>query len=147
MLRLFGMVQFWNASMRGREHQTMSVNSEMLWDQLKRALRKKRWGLLSKDIWVLHHCSRTHTATESLRQLKFQALKYPPYSLELTLLAIIRLVSSKTFERLPFRQWPGSGRSGACVACHSTKNIFFRGHIQWKLVDRWANCFEKDGDL
>lgn len=33
--------------------------------------------------------------------------------------------------------------TGACVVCHSDKNIIFWGHI--RLVSRWTNCVE-NGD-
>jgi len=58
----------------------------MLVKELKPAIRLKRRGLLSKRVLLLHDNARPHTAAhtvDTLRDLKFEVLKHPPYSLDL----------------------------------------------------------------
>ena len=63
-----------------------ALYSEMLIDRLQSAIRRKRRGLLSKDIVLLHDNVRPHTAVhtvETLRKLKFEVMAHPPYSPDL----------------------------------------------------------------
>jgi histone-lysine N-methyltransferase SETMAR len=56
--------------------------SDMLANELKPAIRSKRRGLLSKGVLLLHDNGRLHTAAhtvDTLRTLKFEVLKHPPY--------------------------------------------------------------------
>ena len=60
--------------------------SDMLVNELKPVIRSKRRGLLSKTVMLLHDNARPHTAVhtvDTLRALKFEVLKHPPYSLDL----------------------------------------------------------------
>ena len=60
--------------------------SDMLVNELKPVIRSKRRGLLSKRVLLLHDNARPHTAThavDTLRALKFEVLKHPPYSPDL----------------------------------------------------------------
>ena len=63
-----------------------ALYSEMLIDRLQSEIRRKRRGLLSKDIVLLHDNVRPHTAVhtvETLRKLKFEVMAHPPYSPDL----------------------------------------------------------------
>jgi len=54
----------------------------MLVNELKPAIRWKRRELLSKIILLLHENARPHTAAhavDTLRALKCEVLKHPPY--------------------------------------------------------------------
>ena len=55
-------------------------------NELKPKIRSKHQGLLSKRVLLLHDNTRPHTAAhtvDTLRVLKFEVLKHPPYSPEL----------------------------------------------------------------
>ena len=65
---------------------TSAQYSDMLLNELKLAIRSKRWGLLSKRVLLLHDNARPLTAVhtvDTLRSLKFEVLKHPPYSPDL----------------------------------------------------------------
>jgi transposase len=58
----------------------------MLVNELKPAIRSKPWGLLSKRVLLLHDNACPHTAAhtvDTLRALKFEVLKHPPYGPDL----------------------------------------------------------------
>ena len=58
----------------------------MLANELKPAIRSKRRGLFSKRVLLLHDNAPPHTAAYTvgtLRALKFEVLKHPPYSPDL----------------------------------------------------------------
>ena len=58
----------------------------MLQRELKPAIRSKRRGKLSKEILLLQDNARPHTAahtSETLKQLKWEAMEHPPYSPDL----------------------------------------------------------------
>jgi len=66
---------------------TSARYSDMLVKVLKPAIWSKRQGILSKRLLLLHHKANPHTAVDTvdtLRALKFEVLKHPPYSLDLT---------------------------------------------------------------
>jgi hypothetical protein len=59
---------------------------DMIVNELKPAIPSKRRGLLSKRVLLLHDNARLHTAAhtvDTLRALKYEVLKHPPYSLDL----------------------------------------------------------------
>jgi histone-lysine N-methyltransferase SETMAR len=65
---------------------TIAQYSDMLVNELKPTIRSKRQGLLSKRVLLLHNNARPHTAAhtvDTLRALKFELLKHPPYSPDL----------------------------------------------------------------
>jgi len=65
---------------------TSAQYSDMLVNELKPAIRSKRRGLLSKRVLLLHDNARPHTAkhtVDTLRAMKFEVLKHPPYSPDL----------------------------------------------------------------
>ena len=80
---------FWDTQGPILEHyqeRGSTINSEMLIDRLKREIRSKRQGQLSKGIVLLHDNARPHTAVhtvETLQKLKFEVLAHPPYSPDL----------------------------------------------------------------
>jgi histone-lysine N-methyltransferase SETMAR len=56
--------------------------SALLQDQLKPAIRHKRWGLLSKGVLFFQENAWPHTATatvQTVQQLGFELLPHPPY--------------------------------------------------------------------
>jgi hypothetical protein len=58
----------------------------MLVNESKPPIRSKRQGLVSKRVLLLHDNARPHTAVhtvDTLRALKFEVWKHPPYSLNL----------------------------------------------------------------
>jgi len=60
--------------------------SDLLVNELKPAMRTKRRGLLSKRVLLIHDNARPHEAAhtvDTLRALKFEVLKHPPYSPDL----------------------------------------------------------------
>ena len=64
---------------------TSARYSDMLVNEMKPAIRSKRRRLLSKRVPLVHEKARSHTAAhtvdtvDTLRALKFEVLKYPPY--------------------------------------------------------------------
>jgi histone-lysine N-methyltransferase SETMAR len=65
---------------------TSARYSNMLVNELKPVIWSKRRGLLSKTVLLLHDNARPHTAAhtvDTLRALKFEVLKHPPYSPDL----------------------------------------------------------------
>jgi hypothetical protein len=65
---------------------TSARYSDMLVNKMKPAIGSKRQGLLSKRILLLHDNARPHTTAHTvytLRVLKFEVLKHPPYSPDL----------------------------------------------------------------
>ena len=65
---------------------TSARYSDMLVNELKSAIRSKRRGLLSKRVLLLHANARPHAAArtvDTLRALKFEVLKHPPYGPDL----------------------------------------------------------------
>ena len=64
---------------------TSATYCDMLQRELKPAICSKRRGKLSKEILLLHN-ARPHTAThtlETLKQLRWEAMKHPAYSPDL----------------------------------------------------------------
>ena len=65
---------------------TSALYSDMLVNELKPTIRSKHRGLLSKRVLLLHDSARPHMAAhtvDTLRDLKFEVLKNPPYSPDL----------------------------------------------------------------
>jgi len=65
---------------------TSATYCDVLKRELKPTIRSKRRGKLSKEILLLHDNARLHTAAhtlETLKQLKWEAMEHPPYSLDL----------------------------------------------------------------
>jgi histone-lysine N-methyltransferase SETMAR len=65
---------------------TSAWYSDVLVNKLKPAIRSKRWGLLSKRLLLLHDNAHPHMAAptvDTLRALKYEVLKHPPYSPDL----------------------------------------------------------------
>jgi len=65
---------------------TSARYSDMLVNEVKPAIRSKPRGILSKRVLLLHDNARPHTAAntvDTLRALKFEVLKHPPYSPDL----------------------------------------------------------------
>ena len=64
---------------------TSAQYSDMLANELKPVIRLKRQGLLSKGVLLLHnaHPHKAAHTMDTLRVLKFEVLKHPPYSPDL----------------------------------------------------------------
>jgi hypothetical protein len=89
-------------------------------------------SIIRSDIMLhdnAHPYSAAHTV-ESLCQQNF-VLKHSPHRPNLASSDYHQSGPLRdTSERLPFCRWPWSKRSGACVACHSTRNILSSGHTE-----------------
>jgi len=62
---------------------TSARYNDMLVNELRPAIRSKRRGLLSESVLLLHDNACPHKAAhtvDTLRALKFEVLKHPPYS-------------------------------------------------------------------
>jgi histone-lysine N-methyltransferase SETMAR len=83
----FGMSVAYIGALPGKGSNLTSARySDMLVNEMKTAVRSKRRGLLSKSVLLLHDNARPHTAAhtvDTLRALKFEVLKHPPYSPDL----------------------------------------------------------------
>ena len=65
---------------------TSATYCDILQGELKPAIRSKRRENLSKEILLLHHNARPHTAAhtfKTLKQLKWGAMEHPAYSPDL----------------------------------------------------------------
>jgi hypothetical protein len=112
--------------------------------------KTKRRGLLSKCVSLLHDNARSHAAAhtvETLRHLKSEVLEHPSYCPDLAPLDYHLFGPLR--DALRCRHWPSSERSGACVACNSTKKIFLRAYERlWVVVpsalNRRKSIFKND---
>jgi histone-lysine N-methyltransferase SETMAR len=122
--------------------------SDMLVNELKPAIQSKRRGLLSKRVLLLHDNARPHTAAhtvDTLRAVKFEVLKHPPYSLDL---------APSDFHPFGPTKEHSQGQKFAddtevLEAVQSwlkamPKSFFLEGIRT--LVDRWTKCVAKQGD-
>jgi len=126
---------------------TSAMYCDMLQRELKPSIRSKRRGKLSKEILLLHENARPYTAAhmlETLKQLKWEAMEQPAYSLDLVPSDFHLLGPLKNALR---------GRRFSCddvkAAVHqwlrAQSKTFFADGIK-KLVGRWEKCIAKQGD-
>jgi len=126
---------------------TSAGYSDMLVNELKPAIRSKRRGLLSERVLLLHDNARPHTAAhtvDTLRDLKFEVLKHPPYSPDLAP-SDFRLFG-------PMKEHLGGHKFADDELMEviqnwlkATPKSFFLEGIR-KLVDRWTKCVAKQGE-
>jgi hypothetical protein len=127
---------------------TSARYSDMLVNELKPAIRLKLWGLLSKRVLLLHENAHPHTAAhtvDTLRALKFEVLKHPPYSPVLVPSNFHLFGPMK--EHLWGQKFADDNKIMEVVQSWlqaTPKNFFLEG-IR-KLVDRWTKCVAKQGD-
>jgi hypothetical protein len=120
----------------------------MLVNELKPAIRSKRRGLLSKRVLLLHDNTRPHTAAhtvDTLRALKFEVLKHPPYSPDLAPSDFHLFGPMK--EHLRGQKFADDDEVIETVQSWlqaTPKNFFLEGIH--KLVDRWTKCVAKQLD-
>jgi hypothetical protein len=129
-----------------------TVNSvkyyRLLQDQLKAAIRYKRWRLLSKGVLLLHSNAWPHTATvtiQTVQCLGFELLPHPPYS--------PNLAPSEYHTFGPLKETLRSHRFGSHGDAQQAvqtwlhkqpKSFFFEG--MKKLVERYQKCIIVLGD-
>ena len=127
---------------------TSARYSDMLVNDLKPAIRSKRRGLLSKTVLLLHDNARPHTAAhtvDTLRALKFEVLKHPPYIQDLAPSDFHLFGPVK--EHLWGQKFADDDEVMAAVQIWlkaTPKSFFLEGFR--KLVDRWTKCVVKQGD-
>jgi hypothetical protein len=119
----------------------------MLVNELKPTMRSKHQGLLSKRVMLLHNNARPHMAAhtvDSLRALKFEVLKYPPYSPDLAPLDF-HMFGSMT-EHLWGQKFADDEVMEAVQSWLKVmpKSVFLDSIH--KLVDTWTKCVVKQGD-
>jgi hypothetical protein len=122
--------------------------SDMLVNELKPSIRLKHQGLISKKVLLLHNNSRHHTAVhtvDTLRALKFEVLKHPPYSPDL-LPSDFHLFGPLK-EHLRGQKFADDNVVMEAVQSwlKATPKSFFLEGIH-KLVNRWTKCVAKQGD-
>jgi hypothetical protein len=108
----------------------------------------KRRGLLSKRVLLLHYNTHPHTAARTvhtLRALKFEVLKHPPYGPDLVLSDFHLFGPMK--EHLRGQKFADDNEVMEAVQSwlKATPESFFLEGIR-KLVDRWTKCVAKQGD-
>jgi hypothetical protein len=126
---------------------TSAQYSDMLVSELKPVIRLKCWGLLSKRVLLLHDNTHPHTAAhtvDTLRALKFEVLKHPPYSTDLAPSDFHLFGPMK--EHLWGQKFTDDEVMEAVQSwLKATPKSFFLEGIR-KLVDRWTKCVAKQGD-
>ena len=128
---------------------TSATYCDMLQRKLRPAIRSKRRGKLSKEILLLHNNARPQTAAhtfETLKQLKWEAMEHPAYSLDLApsdfhlfgplkeALRGRRFSCDDDDVKEVVHQWP-----------RAQPKTFFADGIK-KLVGRWEKSIAKQGD-
>jgi hypothetical protein len=120
----------------------------MLVNELKPTIRSKHWGLLSKRILLLHGNAHLHTAVrtvDTLRALKFEVLKHPPYGPDLAPSDFHLFGPLK--EHLCGQKFADVNEEMEAMQSWlkaTPKSLFLEG-IR-KPVDRWTTCVAKQGD-
>jgi len=127
---------------------TIARYSDMLVNELKPAIQLKHRGLLAKRVLLLHDNARPHMAmhtVDTLRDLKFEVLKHPPYSPDLAPLDFHLFGPMK--EHLRGHKFPDDNEVMEAVQSwlKATRKSFFLEGI-CKLVDRRTKCVVKRGD-
>jgi hypothetical protein len=127
---------------------TNAQYSDMLVNELKPAIRSKCPELLSKRVMLLHDNTRPHTAAhtvDTLRALKFEVLKHPPYSLDLAPSDFHLFGPMK--EHVRGQKFADDDQVMEAVQSwlKAMPKRFFLEGIR-KLVDRWTKCVAKQGD-
>jgi len=100
------------------------------------------------QVLLLHDNARPHTAAhtvDTLRALKFDVLKHPPYSPDLAPSDFHLFGCTK--EHLRGQKFADDNEVMEAVQCwlKATPKSFFLEDIR-KLVDRWTKCVAKQGD-
>jgi len=126
---------------------TSAWYSDMLVNKLKPAIRLRRRGLLSKRVLLLHDNTCPHTDAHTVDTpcvLKFEVLKYPPYSPALVQLDFhLFRTFETTFAGPEVCRWRDNEAVQSWLK--ATPKSFFLEGIH-KLVDRWTKCVAKHGD-
>jgi len=127
---------------------TSARYSDILVNELKPAIRSKRWVLLSKRVLLLYDNIRPHTAAhtmDTLRDLKFEVLKHPPYSPDLAPSDFHLFGPMK--EHLRRHKFADDDKIMEAVQSWlkaMPKSFFLDGIC--KPVDRCTKCVAKQGD-
>ena len=127
---------------------TSATYFDILQGELKPTNFSKEEGKLSKEILLLHHNARPHTAAhtlETLKQLKWEAMEHPAYSPDLApsdfhLFGLLK-------NALVGRRFSGDDDVKAAVHqwLRTQPKTFFAHGIK-KLGGRWEKCIAKQGD-
>lgn len=116
--------------------------------RLRDAIRRKRPGLLTTGVLLLHDNARPHTATATrdlLQRFRWQVLDHPPYSPDLApsdfhLFGPLK----KHLGGLHFRT-DAEVQQAVLTWLHNLDADFFHAGFDG-LVYRWNKCFDKHGD-
>ena len=117
--------------------------------ELNPAIGSKRRGLLSKRVFLLHNNVRLHTAAhtvDTLRALKFEVLKHPPYSP--TSAPWDFHLFGPMNEHLRGQKFSDDNEVMEAVQSwlKAMPKSFYLEGIR-KLVDRWTKCVAKQGTM
>jgi hypothetical protein len=126
---------------------TTARYSNMAVNELKSAIRSKHLGLLSKRVLLLHNYARAYTAVGTvytLRALKYEVLKQPPYCPDLAPSDFHLFEPVK--EYLQGQKFADDEVMEVVqIWLKAMPKSFFLDSIH-KLVDRWTKCVAKEGD-
>lgn len=116
-------------------------------EDLKAAVKEKRRGKWSKEVWLQHDNARPHTShatTAALKHLGFKCLPHPPYSPDLAPSDYWLFSAMKN----PLRGHRYSSLQGLASAISqwekATPREWFLEGLQ-KLPERWAKCIALHG--
>ena len=117
-------------------------------NELKPVIQSKQWGLLPKRVLLFHDNACPHMTVhtvDTLRALKFEVLKYPPYSPDLVPSNFQLLGPLK--EHLRYQKFADNNEVMEAVQSwlKAMPKSFFLEGIH-KLVDRRTKCVAKQED-
>jgi len=131
-----------------RGHTVTSASYCTILTKLRAAIRRKRPGLLTKGVLLLHDNARPHSAnqtTATLRSFKWEVLQHPPYSPDLApsdFHLFGPLKHHLSGERFP--DDPAVERAVRAWFRQQPKEFFAAGFQG--LVKRWDKCLNLYGD-
>jgi len=131
-----------------REHTITSASHYMILIKLRAAIHRKRLGLLTKGILLLHDNARPHSAnqtTATLRSFKWKVLQHPPYSSELTPSDFHLFGPLK--QHLSGESFPDDDtvERAVCAWFQQQPQAFYAEGFQG-LEKRWKKCLNLYGD-
>ena len=126
---------------------TIATYSNLLWEDMKPAIRQKRRGLLTMGVYLLHKNARPNTATaavSTIEELRFECIPDPPYSPDLALSDFHVGPLKDALSETQFRD-DDEVRYAVHEWLHTRLKEFFSRGI-CTLVKCWCKCIELGGD-